>query len=357
MTTLRTKPGSTTDSPCPAVSSHCQSHSANCSPFLNWTGDQTESEDGWAVVFRSLVATVKLQPALDVYLEAKSVKFLDSMKPMILQDADAFLRGLGRAGDESSTNFVQSVVVLLSTPSQVITTSAMKMINSLLLWCSPKLQFTLVQADLIPQIIVTLNPLSLSIAEAVGIHTKVMKSIDSSFSLATPRGLAQLGIEDHYKQQAVHEAVLQQVLAPSKKYIWNLCVNRFSIVDGEQSHFFLIILARLLQICPYHQPTMDIVLHMPVFLPIPSCLTSFEKEETFYYCQRVLNESERKWSKQGGYVRQMGNMVRRMLRMEGIEDVVEEKLRNDRKEYVGRVIVSKSMTWNNLLGMNLQKQE
>ncbi|KAK2944280.1 hypothetical protein BLNAU_20776 [Blattamonas nauphoetae] len=48
----------------------------------------------------------------------------------------------------------------------------------------------------------------------------------------------------------------------------------------------------------------------------------------------------------------MWKIVSRMLRMEGMENVIEAKLENDKDMY-GRSIVDKSIEWNNLLGMNL----
>ncbi|KAK2963946.1 hypothetical protein BLNAU_1023 [Blattamonas nauphoetae] len=42
-----------------------------------------------------------------------------------------------------------------------------------------------------------------------------------------------------------------------------------------------------------------------------------------------------------------------MLRTEGIEDVIDQKLRNDKTKYFGGRIVDNSIGWNNLQGMNV----
>ncbi|KAK2960251.1 hypothetical protein BLNAU_4804 [Blattamonas nauphoetae] len=216
MTALNTKIKASTDSPC-----------ADCSAFLNWSEEEEEQETvpEKAVVFLSLVATVKLQPAVNDSLEAKAVKFLESVDRDNEESADVFLARL------------------------TITTATMGMLQNLIEWCSAKINHTLVKADLIPQLVITLNPLSLSFAEAVDLHINIMKIIRTTVWLATPRALTYLEIEDDIEQQAVHETVLKQVLAPSEKYICHLCVNRFSIIDGEQSKCFLTLLAQLLRIC------------------------------------------------------------------------------------------------------------
>ncbi|KAK2953993.1 hypothetical protein BLNAU_11095 [Blattamonas nauphoetae] len=95
----------------------------------------------------------------------------------------------------------------------------MEMLKTLLLWCSRKVHLALVKADLIPQLIITLNPQSLPFAEAVDIHTSLLSSIANSVWLSTPEGLGQVGLEDYDEQQTVHETVLQQVLLPSEKAI------------------------------------------------------------------------------------------------------------------------------------------
>ncbi|KAK2955190.1 hypothetical protein BLNAU_9919 [Blattamonas nauphoetae] len=233
----------------------------------------------------------------------------------------------------------------------------MEMLASLILWCSAKLRLALVKADLIPHLIVTLHPLSLSFADAVDIHINVMKIIWNSLWLATPFGLNELEVKDGHEQQAVRETVFKQVLVPSETYICHLCANRFSIVDGKQSFRFLALLARLLEICPNYQPTMNFILHMPVVLTTPSCLTFFENDRSIFWFLDGMVDIQRKWNETMGEVRQTSKEVHRMLRMEGMDDAIEEKLRTEKKESFGRQIVGDSIELNNMLGMNLSEQE
>ncbi|KAK2957509.1 hypothetical protein BLNAU_7408 [Blattamonas nauphoetae] len=213
----------------------------------------------------------------------------------------------------------------------------------------------LVKADLIPQLIISLNPQSLSFTEAIDIHTYLMAIINYSIGLATPENFARLEIEDEDEEQAVHETVFQQVLAPSEKYIWHLCVNRFSIIDGEQSMYYLALLALLLLISPYYQPTMEFVLHVPVILTTPSCLTFFENDSSIYWFLSRMNTIQQEWTDEGGEVRKKGKKVLQTLRMEGVEDAMEAKLQNNRIQFYGRSIVSDSIELNNQLGMNVPK--
>ncbi|KAK2948614.1 hypothetical protein BLNAU_16433 [Blattamonas nauphoetae] len=326
---------------------------SECSHFLNWSGEVPETPHGQAVLFRSLVATVNLHPALDASLEAKTVKLLEYLSRQNQSTADAFLDSLGQTTHESLMNFIQSIVVLISSPSQDIAAASVEMFHSLIKECSLRVNLALVKADMIPQLVRTLNPQSLSFAIAEDIHINLLKTIRESIWLATPNGLTNLKIEDDNKQQAVHETVLKQVLTPSEQYICHLCMNRYSIIDGEQSAEFINFLAQLLRIPPYYPPTMDFVLNMPVVLTITSCLTYIEDDESIWNFLYHMNGIQWERNEKGGQVRQLGKIVNRMMRLEGIEDVMEEKLQNNRKQESGFHIVLISMEWSNLQGLNL----
>ncbi|KAK2960955.1 hypothetical protein BLNAU_4042 [Blattamonas nauphoetae] len=290
------------------------------------------------------------EPMLGANLEAKAVNLLRSLYWYDRQSVDVFLGALASISDASSTYFVksieplnrggsriigscQSIVVLVSSPSQIIRIAGITMLSSLMTNCSEKIRFSLVKTDLIPQLITSLNPLSLSFAIAEKIHAHLMSIITDCFWPSTPVVLQNLGFKDGIEKQAVYETIFKQVLMPSEKYIWHLCMNRFSIVFGAQSECFLTLLARILQISPFYPPTMDFVLHMPIVLTIPSCLTFFDHEPSI---RRELNK------KQGGQ-RQMWQTVQRLLRMEGIEDVIEGKQQNNKKRPWGRAVVEKSI--------------
>ncbi|KAK2944987.1 hypothetical protein BLNAU_20105 [Blattamonas nauphoetae] len=326
--------------------------SRDCSPFLNWGNKRKESLRKKVIVFRSLVATVKLQPALDVSLEAKAVEFLQSVYWHSSDSPTVFLNSFGQTTDESSTDFVHNIVVLTSLPSHAITTAAIELLYDLLTLCTTKCLLALVKADLISQLITSLNPQSLSFAETCDIHITLMDIIPTSFRLTTPNGLTLLTIKDRDEQEADCETVLKRVLVPSEKYICHLCVNRYSIVDGELSYTLLKLLTLLLDLCPYYQPTMDFVLHLPVCLTIPSCLTFFENESPIWVFLDFMHYFQQRWNITWGEGRQMWKAILRMLRMEGLDDVTEENQQNDQDEE-GESIVVESIEWNNQLGMNV----
>ncbi|KAK2955111.1 hypothetical protein BLNAU_9840 [Blattamonas nauphoetae] len=118
-------------------------------------------------------------------------------------------------------------------------------------------------------------------------------------------------------------AQLMAVLDPCSlviTHICHLCVNCYSNINGKQSESFLTLLAQLLEICPFYQPTMGFVLSMPAVLTIPSCHTFFEDDESINNFLFLMVDYQQKRNKTRGSMRQMWQKMHRMLRMEGIED-------------------------------------
>ncbi|KAK2956987.1 hypothetical protein BLNAU_8062 [Blattamonas nauphoetae] len=181
-----------------------------------------------AIVFRSLVAAVKSQPAVDVSVEIQAVKFLQYVDPHGPESANAFLSRLASSTDESLTDFVQCIVVLISSASEVITMAAMKTLKSLFFKSSPKKLLALVKAGLIPELVINLNPQSLSSPEAVHTHTYLLSSIAHPVRLTTPYYLSQLEIIYPSQQQAIYETSLgrnRQGAADISNSFWLLFDN------------------------------------------------------------------------------------------------------------------------------------
>ncbi|KAK2946482.1 hypothetical protein BLNAU_18587 [Blattamonas nauphoetae] len=250
---------------------------------------------------------------------------LPSASPSPLSDKlsdGSFLDRLTSTTDESLAEFVQSTGVLLSSPNRAIITATMD-IFEFLIWSYPKkLHLALVNANLIPLIIDSLNVLSLSLTEEVDIHTSVMSVITCSFLLTTHVYVEDLETEDADEQQSVHETVLKKVLISS-----------------------------------YYQPTMDFIHQMPVGLTIPSYLTFFEDDESICNTLFSMNKFMQEWNETKGKSRQMWKTVDRVLRMEGIEDVIEGKLQNDQNEYFGGRIIVRSIDLSGQQGINAPKLE
>ncbi|KAK2960959.1 hypothetical protein BLNAU_4046 [Blattamonas nauphoetae] len=70
--------------------------------------------------------------------------------------------------------------------------------------------FSLIKAILMPQLILTLNPQSLSFDKAVDTHTGLVQIITDCFWHSTPSGLALHGIEGRDDQRTVREPIFDR---------------------------------------------------------------------------------------------------------------------------------------------------
>ncbi|KAK2952736.1 hypothetical protein BLNAU_12385 [Blattamonas nauphoetae] len=272
------------------------------------------------------------------------------------EDVTVIVRLLPSTSAESMRSFMATIDVFLSSSKQAIVAAFLEMLNSLLNRCSSQMHLALVKADLFPRLITTLNPLSLYFAEAVEIHSGLMSSLTSSLWLSTPEGLSTIENADESAKQSVHKTVLKQVLVPSEAFICHLCANRLSIMDRDMSNDFMNLLARLLHISPYYQPTMDLVLNMPVVLSIPSCLTFFEDDDSIWSFLALMVRFQEEWNSHDRILGRSSASLLRCLRMEGFVDVSSQRVHNTGKGAITQMIAGFSTDLNITLGMNLPRR-
>ncbi|KAK2963567.1 hypothetical protein BLNAU_1610 [Blattamonas nauphoetae] len=194
-------------------------------------------------------------------------------------------------------------------------------------------------------------------SDAEDIHSQLMNIVNCTLFILSPAGLTTLKISHPSEQQALCEAVLTQILIPSNDYIAHLCAHRYSIVDGLQSSRTMLFLAKIIKVCPSHEQIMDYVLKLPIFLTIPSLMTFFESDGMNLDTLRSMILTERGWANVGGELLEKRKMVLRLLRNEGFEAIVEQRLKNDINGGEGQNLVKRTVEWNNLLGMNAKSFE
>ncbi|KAK2960963.1 hypothetical protein BLNAU_4050 [Blattamonas nauphoetae] len=197
--------------------------------------------------------------------------------------------------------------------------------------CQADTRLRLVTDNLITQLVSSFHPLTPSFDNFEDNHTLLI-IINHPLWLSTPNGLAQLGMYHPHEQEEVHETVLNQVLKPSEGYIQHLCANRYKSVDDDQSTQFMLFLAALLTICPFHEQTMNFVLTLPVLLIVPSAMTFFESDRSITDFLEIVDTFQKGQDWTVGKMLQRWNICLSCLRMEGVEDVIEQRRGNEHVE-------------------------
>ncbi|KAK2953282.1 hypothetical protein BLNAU_11745 [Blattamonas nauphoetae] len=230
----------------------------------------------------------------------------------------------------------------------------MKLLRDLIYRCSDKIRLALVKADLVPQLINTLNLQYLFFAEVVDIRSYLMCILSRIVWLSTPVGLAHLRCKDDDDKQSVRETILdrgRETVDHFHEFSYQTPPNMSSLSFAEAVDIHV----SLLQIIIY-----------PLLLATPDGLKNLRNEDNYEQqavhetvLQQVLVPSEntqQEWNIPRGNKRQMGKAVDQMLRMEGIEDASEGRLRNDRNGTWGGDILDKSISWSNTHDMNLPRR-
>ncbi|KAK2943978.1 hypothetical protein BLNAU_21124 [Blattamonas nauphoetae] len=257
------------------------------------------------------------------------------------------------SSDDSLTDFVASINVLISSSKQLIIEGTLRLLGRLFAKSSPQIQLKLVSIDLVPQIITSLSQQSHSFVDPVDIHTRLINIIKSALELATPRGLDRLADGHPFERQAVHKTVLEHVLVSLEEFLRRMRTNRFLLADGDLADDFMDLLALILRISPFSQPTMNFLPQLSIFLTIPSCLTVFDFDLPFWSFLGVMVLSQEDWNKQGGNVRRSGAAIFRCLRTEGLDDVLEQRQQNDRTGNIGEDLANYLIKLTVMLGMNI----
>ncbi|KAK2944170.1 hypothetical protein BLNAU_20917 [Blattamonas nauphoetae] len=239
--------------------------------------------------------------------------------------------------------FVESIAVLISSSKQKIVESTMDLLSFMIQRGLPDTNLAIAESNLIPQLMLTLHPLSLSFTEEK-IHVYLITILSKLLYFFTPVGHRSLDLYDPEYRPVHRDALLTRLLFPLEEYLHHLCSNRYTIPQGDLTDNFMFLLARLLQICPDFQPTMDFVFTLPVLLTITSSLTFFERDRSVDQFLHGLREYLRFWVYANRQARQSEALVYRSVRSEGLEDAIEQQSRTNTREPCRWVIVEQCLS-------------
>ncbi|KAK2961991.1 hypothetical protein BLNAU_3047 [Blattamonas nauphoetae] len=277
----------------------------------------------------------------------KADLFFRQLRTFSLNECDSFVLALAPSlPHEAFQTFVTTINILLSTDNITIVETTLYTINHLVPMCSRNVQFGLLNADLVPQLISSLQPLTRSFKYPQNIHSDLLSIIGRFLWLATPSNDAYAEIDDHTEQQAVHETLLKHVLLPSKDYIRQICHTRTVFIDHVFWPDFMTCVAQIILICPFYQPTMDYVLDLPLIFTMITSNDFNDSDESRACFLGEIADAQEEWDKHDKEIRRMGTIINRSLRMEGSEDQIEQMLQSVRSQPREGYIVSYSTKLN-----------
>ncbi|KAK2946749.1 hypothetical protein BLNAU_18345 [Blattamonas nauphoetae] len=86
----------------------------------------------------------------------------------------------------------------------------------------------------------------------------------------------------------------------------------------------MVLLSTLLEIGPYHLPTLEVVLASPIVTTFSSCLPSGENDGCLWTTLITINNSPDDWKKESPEIAQSGKRIIQALFLEGFESFIEQ---------------------------------
>ncbi|KAK2950806.1 hypothetical protein BLNAU_14224 [Blattamonas nauphoetae] len=291
--------------------------------LLSFDAESDLSFEDKSTLYSSLVSLIQEKCVFDDTLLDQTVAFLKDLGSHVVEppSADVLITELVPSSDGSSSGFVDSACILLSSPYAIIVSAVLH-----------HLPFGELDTFLL------------------SINTILNKSI----LLTIPSTLNDLKITDPSAQHNRRQLIFQRVIQPSSQYITFLYQNRYSLGDQDLSGSSMDVLGRLASTSPFHIPTLEFILERPVVMTIQSCLSFFENLETRWTSLLDITLSLTGWKKQGPEMDQFLKRMIQALFSEGFEDTLEVMLLQDKDdEGFGDGIIEQSLELSRLLGANV----
>ncbi|KAK2957762.1 hypothetical protein BLNAU_7196 [Blattamonas nauphoetae] len=325
-------------------------------PFLNFDPNSELSFDEKSAIYCSLVALVRAEHPFDDVLLDRAARFLKNISPKSDEPhlAAKLFTDLVPSSDGLPSGFINSVVFLLSSTHSTVATSALSFLDTISLASSPAIQFRLVESDLVTKLLTSVQPHTLPISGNEEIFGELLRIIDRFVDLASAYSLSERGITDAVEKYNHHEMIFQKVVLPSSQFVTFLITNRYNL-NEDLFRSFIDPVSTLLQLGPFHRPTLEFVVASPIVMAFSSCLSFVEGDFDLWVLFGNLNYSLKEWKKEGSEVTQSGKRMIQVLYSEGFEDTLEQTLLHKKSGYNSFRLVDECQSIWHLLGSNVKR--
>ncbi|KAK2950179.1 hypothetical protein BLNAU_14865 [Blattamonas nauphoetae] len=324
-------------------------------PFLNFDANSEMSFDDKSRLYDSLVALVKAEYPFDDSLQDKAAKFLKSLEPEWGDEdqANQLVTDLVPSSAGSHAGFISSIVILLSSPHSTLKAAALSFIQKTAGISKMRVLWSLLESDLVSNVFAAVQPHTLPISGNERIIECLLRIVNYAAILVSPSYLFVLGVTTAVEQYDRREMIFRKVVIPSSQFLTFLISNRH-VLDEELFHSLMYPLNTLLQLSPFHRPTLEFVLASPIAITFSNCLSFFEDDDHIETSLKNINDSHGKWKTEGAEVFQSGKLMMQALFPEGFEDTLEQMMKHDRTGFRGvYAAVHRSRAISTILGSNL----
>ncbi|KAK2944798.1 hypothetical protein BLNAU_20271 [Blattamonas nauphoetae] len=286
----------------------------------------------------------------DNTLQDRAAIFLKSLEPKWNDDdqADILVTDLVPSSAEALSGFVDSILTLLSSPHSTVAAAALSFLNGTTAKSSPAILTNLVEADLVSNVLATVQPHTLPISENERSIILLIEIINTF--------VCDLGITAAVDTFNHREMILQKVVIPSSQFVTFLISNR-NVLRGDLFRPFLSVLHTLIETSPFHRPTLEFVLRSPIVVAYLRSLSSIEQSNNLWYSLHLLNFSLEEWKTEDPEVSESVKRMMQALISEDFEDTLEQMLMHNKSEDYDYGVVNKCHSISQWLGWNVKFTE
>ncbi|KAK2956630.1 hypothetical protein BLNAU_8471 [Blattamonas nauphoetae] len=327
--------------------------------FLNLDSNSHLSFEDKSTLYCSLVSLVQSNHIFDEALQDKTVKFLENLKPgrTALQLANQIISKLVPSPDTTQSRFIDSIYILVSSPHTKIVSAALAFLEGSFMSSSKRYKTQVFDVDFVPRILSIIQPHTLTVSGNENLFCSLNHILSSSINLAHSRCMDTFGITEPPTLHNRREIIFQRHIQPLSQYLSFLCSNRYFFATVESSGGMQSLLGRVLQISPFHHPTLEFVLASPIVMTIPSFLSFVEHSGALWNILADILYLMCEWKKHSTEVAQSGKRMIRALLSDGMEDTLEQLLlSNQNCDFSGGVVLNCVFVLR-LLGWNKKSTE
>ncbi|KAK2943046.1 hypothetical protein BLNAU_22020 [Blattamonas nauphoetae] len=321
--------------------------------LLNFRPNSELSFEDKSTIYCSLVALVKEQYRFDNDLLNRAAWLLRNLAPFGKDRESAaakLVTDLVPSSAGSPSGFVESILVLFSSPDSKLVSTALLFLFRILSISSPAVRLLLVDSDLFTNLFVIFRPHTLLLSGNGSIADSLIRNIQDLLELSFPSTLRKLGITASADAFNHREMIFRKLVVPSSRFVTSL-ISKRCVLNQEFFHSTIIMLGTLLQIGPFHHATLEFILASPIVFTF---ISSLDRQEEWNVIPSI-DLSLKGWKIQGPEVLQSGKLIVQALFSEGLEDALEQMLKYDEDTPSRGIIEEMCLSIFMLLGANNSK--
>ncbi|KAK2957310.1 hypothetical protein BLNAU_7688 [Blattamonas nauphoetae] len=327
------------------------------SPFLEWNRNDPFTVDSVAHTFKSLVTMVKDNFQFDEEHVQKVSMFLSSMNRNLFREnfVDSFLNTIEQDTTNSTTVFVNSIIVLLSSSHLSIFRDTLALLPPFLNHTGLTNRLVLVSSQLIPRILSTPRLRDLSVIMDKSIMDNIISIFRNCILLPSTTNTQSISALSHTNSQYVSDIVLHEVLIPIEPSLVQITRNSLLLSFFMQYKATVYLFSNIFEISSFHQPTLDFVCSSRIPMLYQSLLTDVEDDSKHQFIFWIMSNNFVKWKTNETETAKSGKRLLETLECEGCLDLIEQRQLCHNSSPNGSCVRVYAFKITNILGTNPQR--